>query len=99
MNRSRLIAFAFVFGLGLPLAALAQTSRNVDGTITRIDEAGAKMTIRHGPLTELGMDGMTMVFRVKDPEMLKGDGNFCHAGLFGFRRERCEQRGRFGRSG
>ena len=72
MNRSRLIAFAFVFGLGLPLAALAQTSRNVDGTITRIDEAGAKMTIRHGPLTELGMDGMTMVFRVKDPEMLKG---------------------------
>ena len=71
MNRSRLIAFALVFGLGLPLAALAQTSRNVDGTITRIDEAGAKMTIRHGPLTELGMDGMTMVFRVKDPEMLK----------------------------
>jgi len=72
MTRTRLLTFALIFGLGLPLAALAQTSRNVDGTITRIDEAGAKMTIRHGPLTELGMEGMTMVFRVKDPEMLKG---------------------------
>jgi Cu/Ag efflux protein CusF len=30
------------------------------------------MTIRHGPLKELEMEGMTMVFRVKDPEMLKG---------------------------
>jgi len=29
------------------------------------------MTIRHGPLKELGMESMTMVFRVKDPEMLK----------------------------
>src|SRR6266481_4015618 len=71
MNRTRLISFALIFGLGLPLAALAQTSRNVDGTVTRIDEAGAKMTIRHGPLKELEMEGMTMVFRVKDASMLK----------------------------
>jgi Cu(I)/Ag(I) efflux system protein CusF len=71
MNRTRVLTFAVAFGLGLPLAALAQTSRNVDGTITKVDEAAAKMTIRHGPLKELDMDGMTMMFRVKDPAMLK----------------------------
>jgi len=71
MTRFRVIVFAIVFGAGLPLAALAQTSRNVDGTVTRVDEAAAKMTIRHGPLKELDMSGMTMVFRVKDRDMLK----------------------------
>jgi Cu(I)/Ag(I) efflux system protein CusF len=71
MTGNRVLTFAAVLGVGLPLAALAQTARNVDGTVTRIDEAGAKMTIRHGPLKELEMEGMTMVFRVKDPSMLK----------------------------
>jgi Cu(I)/Ag(I) efflux system periplasmic protein CusF len=71
MDRTRALAFAVVIGLGMPLAALAQTARNVDGTITRVDEAGARMTIRHGPLKELDMGGMTMVFRIKDPELLK----------------------------
>jgi Cu(I)/Ag(I) efflux system protein CusF len=71
MTRNRVLAFAALMGVGLPLAALAQTSRNVDGTITKVDEATAKMTIRHGPLKELDMSAMTMVFRVKDPDMLK----------------------------
>src|SRR5215510_6169043 len=71
MTRNRVLAFAVVFGLGLPLTTLAQTSRNVDGTITKVDEATAKMTIRHGPLKEFDMSAMTMVFRVKDPQMFK----------------------------
>ena len=29
-----------------------------------------KLTIKHGPLENLGMDAMTMVFKVKDPAML-----------------------------
>ena len=28
------------------------------------------MTIKHGPIENLGMPGMTMVFRVKEPAML-----------------------------
>ena len=42
-----------------------------DGQITKIDAANQKMTLRHGPIKNLDMDSMTMVFRVKDPAMLK----------------------------
>lgn len=40
------------------------------GEIKRVDMAAHKLTIKHGPLENLGMDGMTMVFKVKDPAML-----------------------------
>jgi len=37
-----------------------------------VDAAAQKLTIRHGPIKKFDMeDGMTMVFRVKDPAMLK----------------------------
>ncbi|MDN7671422.1 copper-binding protein [Burkholderia oklahomensis] len=40
------------------------------GEIRKVDAAAGKLTIKHGPLENLGMDAMTMVFRVKDPAML-----------------------------
>ncbi|MBS2132210.1 copper-binding protein (plasmid) [Burkholderia thailandensis] len=40
------------------------------GEIKKIDTANGKLTIKHGPLENLGMEGMTMVFKVKDPAML-----------------------------
>ena len=40
------------------------------GEIRKVDTAAAKLTIKHGPLENLGMDAMTMVFKVKDPAML-----------------------------
>jgi len=44
----------------------------VQGEVKKIDEAAGKITLKHGPIKNLGMDeGMTMVFRVKDPAMLK----------------------------
>ncbi len=36
----------------------------------KVDAAAGKLTIRHGPLENLGMGPMTMVFKVKDPAML-----------------------------
>lgn len=52
--------------------ALAQQSDLVEGQVIKIDESAQKITIKHGPLTKLGMDeGMTMVFRASDPAMLK----------------------------
>ena len=36
----------------------------------KVDTAAGKLTIKHGPLDNLGMDAMTMVFKVKDPAML-----------------------------
>lgn len=43
----------------------------VSGTVTKIDEAAGKMTIKHGPIQKMDMEGMTMVFRAQTPEMLK----------------------------
>ena len=44
----------------------------VDGQVTKIDESASKITLKHGPLKKFDMDdGMTMVFRVQDPGMLK----------------------------
>jgi Cu(I)/Ag(I) efflux system protein CusF len=40
------------------------------GEVKKVDKDIGKMTIKHGPLKNLGMDGMTMVFRVKDKSML-----------------------------
>lgn len=44
----------------------------VKGKVTKVDSAAQKLTIRHEPMKKFDMEeGHTMVFRVKDPEMLK----------------------------
>jgi len=43
----------------------------VEGQVTKIDQSAGKITLRHGPIKKFDMDGMTMVFRVQDPAMLK----------------------------
>ena len=40
------------------------------GVVKKVDKGAGKVTIRHGPIEKLGMPQMTMVFRVKDPDML-----------------------------
>ena len=41
-----------------------------DGEVRRVDKDAKKLTLRHGPLTNLDMPAMTMVFQVKNPAML-----------------------------
>ena len=41
-----------------------------DGEIRKVDKDAKKLTIRHGPLENLGMPAMTMVFQVSDAAML-----------------------------
>lgn len=41
------------------------------GEVKQVDKAAGKVTIKHGPLANLDMPGMTMVFKVKDPAMLE----------------------------
>lgn len=43
----------------------------VSATVEKVDTAGGKITLDHGPIPNLNMDGMTMVFRAQDPAMLK----------------------------
>jgi Cu(I)/Ag(I) efflux system periplasmic protein CusF len=41
-----------------------------EGEVRRVDKDAKKLTIRHGPILNLDMPAMTMVFLVKDPAML-----------------------------
>jgi len=41
-----------------------------EGEIKKVDKAAGQLTIKHGPITNLGMPGMTMTFRVKDATMV-----------------------------
>lgn len=50
-----------------PAAATAALS---EGTVKKVDKAAGKVTLAHGPLTNLGMPGMTMAFRVKEAAWL-----------------------------
>lgn len=40
------------------------------GEVKKVDKDTGKLTIRHGPLKNLDMPGMTMAFKVSDPAML-----------------------------
>ena len=41
-----------------------------EGEVRKVDKDAKKITIRHGPLANLDMPAMTMVFQVKDPTLL-----------------------------
>jgi Cu/Ag efflux protein CusF len=66
--RKTTLVIASVLAFSFPSLALAQM---VDGEVTKIDTTQGKITLRHGPIKNLDMDSMTMVFRVQDPAMLK----------------------------
>lgn len=43
-----------------------------DGEVRKVDESAKKITIKHGPMKKFDMEeGMTMVYGVQDPSMLK----------------------------
>lgn len=41
-----------------------------EGEVRKVDKDAGKVTIKHGPLANLDMPPMTMVFRVEEPAML-----------------------------
>lgn len=49
----------------------AQSAALSEGEVRKVDKGAKKITIKHGPLTNLDMPAMTMVFQVKDPKMLE----------------------------
>lgn len=50
--------------------AKAVSAQLADGEVRKVDKEAQKVTIKHGPLVNLDMPAMTMVFRVSDPAML-----------------------------
>ncbi len=72
MNRIIRIAAALALTLGVATAAALAAGASISGEVKKIDEGAGKITLKHGPARSLGMeDPMTMVYRVKDPAMLK----------------------------
>lgn len=53
-------------------AASASAAPASDGEVRKVDREQGKLTLRHGPIANLDMPGMTMVFRVADPKLLDG---------------------------
>lgn len=66
------IAISLIAALSLSGAALAQNLPTVSGTVEKVDTAQGKVTTDHGPIQNLDMEAMTMVFRAQDPNLLKG---------------------------
>jgi len=48
-----------------PVKAASESPLN-EGIVKKVDKAASKVTISHGPLINLDMPAMTMVFRVKE---------------------------------
>jgi len=66
------ITAALALTLGLTFSAVAAQGASISGEVKKIDEGAGKITLKHGPAKSLGMDEpMTMVYRVKDPALLK----------------------------
>jgi Cu/Ag efflux protein CusF len=61
-------AIICLFALQAPLFAGDQ--HEAEGVVKKIKTADKKITITHGPIKSMGMDGMTMDFAVYDPAML-----------------------------
>ena len=80
MKRTAAVLLAGVLGAPLAYAeeahhgggsTVAQAGAALsEGEVRKIDKEAKKITIKHGPLANLDMPPMTMVFQVKDPALL-----------------------------
>jgi Cu(I)/Ag(I) efflux system protein CusF len=67
---SAVVAVVMAGALLAPLTHAQQGGALSDGEVRKVDKDAKKITIKHGPLANLDMPPMTMVFQVKDPAML-----------------------------
>lgn len=53
-----------------PAAAAEKSAALTEGEVRKVDKEAKKLTIRHGPIANLDMPAMTMVFQVQDATIL-----------------------------
>ena len=53
-----------------PASAAAAAAPLADGEVRRVDREQGKVTLKHGPIANLDMPAMTMVFKVADAKLL-----------------------------
>lgn len=72
MKAKSITAVVFAASLLASTAAALAQSATSDGEVKKVDAAAGKISIRHAPIKQFDMDDpMTMIYRVKDPAMLK----------------------------
>lgn len=62
----------FVSLVAAPVAFATGDHPMTEGVIKKIDTGTGKITIKHGPIVNLDMPPMSMVFGVQDPALLDG---------------------------
>jgi Cu/Ag efflux protein CusF len=78
MKRAWILAAALVSGIATTAAMAADAPAKAaaaslsSGEVRKVDREAKKVTIKHGPIDNLKMPPMTMVFRVKDAALLDG---------------------------
>lgn len=82
MTRSNLLAALFLVSIAAGAhaqtasaapqgAAATAAAPMTDGEVRKVDKDAGKVTLRHGPIANLDMPAMTMVFKATDPKMLE----------------------------
>jgi Cu(I)/Ag(I) efflux system protein CusF len=67
---NKLIAAALI-ALSSTLALAQVPAKDMaEAEVRRVDKDSKKVTLKHGPIKNLDMPGMTMVFQVRDPALL-----------------------------
>lgn len=69
MRARKMLAIAAIF---LASGVGAQQAPQSEGEVRKVDVPRGKITLRHGPLANLDMPAMTMVFNAADPKLLEG---------------------------
>jgi len=59
-------------GAAAASASAGQAKPWTEGEVRKVDSDQGTVTLRHGAITNLGMPGMTMVFKAADPKLLTG---------------------------
>jgi len=81
MKRTLIAALLLAVASPLPVLAVeahhqpattgaASGTQLTDGEVRKVDKDAKKITLRHGPIANLDMPAMTMVFQVQDPALL-----------------------------
>ncbi len=55
-----------------PSGAATQATAKAEAEVRRVEVSTGRIQLRHGPIANLAMPPMTMVFRVKSPALLDG---------------------------
>ncbi len=77
MNKLLLtLALALGSGAGMAQSTTPAGKEMSEAEIRKFDKDAKKITLKHGPIKNLDMPGMTMVFQVRDPALLEKLGQF-----------------------